>query len=895
MSSVCETGGPTICNMKLFYSIRTFLIIALVLPFLGVHASHAEELKRIAIFPLEIYSQSDVTTLETSMTKNFLIEVLKTRRFYVIDTKSFSSLIEGKQLSLESIWSVGDTIKADLIVTGSLTRLGNTISADVSTYDVKKRNVTTGIFAYGTGVESIGKISATLVEKIMRVNFQELGIEDISVSGNQKIEDSAILNVIKSEKGGLVSSRILSDDIKAIYKMGYFSDVQVTISEGAKGKLLTYNVEEKPLISDIAIQGNDDIDEEEINNILTIKTRQVLNLDKIKTDVEKIKALYRDKGYLNATVEYTVEKTGTKGARVVFTIAEYKKLLIEKIDFDGNKAFTDDDLKDIMEVSEAGLFHFLSDSGVLKRDKLREDINKLNVFYLNHGYINARVGEPEIKHDEKGIYIIIPITEGKQFKVGTVAIAGDMLTTPRNELLEKLKINKKDYFDRDSIMKDLDFLADSCTNAGYAYANVTPKTTPREKEGKVDVVYHIEKGNKIYFNRIIIAGNTKTRDKVIRRGLSIGEGDLYSGENLRKSYMKLTNLRYFEEINFETEKGAKENFTDVTIHVKEKPTGLFSIGAGYSAQDNAILMAQISQQNLFGRGQTLSLNAFLGSKTTNYELSFVEPWLFDRPLWSKYDAWNMEREYDSYDLDTTGVRMTLGHPLFESVKGYIGYEYTMDDVKDVDDTASTYIKDQEGETITSGVTVTVTRDTTNDWMFPSQGSKNSVSVRHTGTIFQGDNSFTKYMGTSSWYVPLPLDNVFALRGRIGYLQANEGKKLPIYERFVLGGIRSLRGLKDVGPVDPETGDVIGGTTMLNFSAEVIFPLIKDAGMKGVVFYDMGNAWDSGYYLDDMRKTAGVGVRWYSPIGPLRLEWGYVLDRKEGESPYKWEFTIGMMM
>lgn len=881
--------------MKLLSSIRTFFFIIFAFALVGVHGSHAEELKRIAIFPFEIYSQTDAATLEKSITKNLTGEVLKTRRFYVIDTKSFSSLIDGRQLSSELIWHVGDTVDADLVVTGSLTRLGNTISADVSTYDVKKRHVVTGIFAYGTGVESIGKISATLVEKIMKVNFQELGIAEIGVTGNKKIEDSAILNVIKSEKGTLVSGKTLSEDIKAIYKMGYFSDVQVKITEGDTGKILTYIVEEKPLISDIIIQGNDDIDEDDIRNVLTIKTRQVLNLDKIKSDVENIKTLYHDKGYLNAIVEYNVEKAGTRGVQVVLTIEERKKLLIEKIAFRGNKAFTDDDLKDIMEVSEAGFFHFFSDSGVLKRDVLREDVNKLNVFYLNHGYINARVGEPEIQHDEKGIYITIPITEGKQFRVGTVEITGDTLSTPKDELVEKLKINKKDFFDRDSIMKDLEFLTEACKNEGYAYANVSPRTTPREKEEKVDIVYHIAKGNKIYFNRINIAGNTKTRDKVIRRALSIDEGDLYSGENLRKSYMKLMNLRYFEEINFETEKAAKENYTDVTIHVKEKPTGLVSVGAGYSAVDNAVFMAQVSQQNLFGRGQTLSLRAYFGSKTTNYELSFIEPWLFDRPLWSKYDAWNMEREYDSYDLDTKGLRMTFGHLLFEKVKGYIGYEYTIDNVMHVEDDASRYIREQEGETTTSGVTLTISRDSTNDWMFPSEGSLNSVSIRHVGTIFQGDNSFTKYTGNSSWYFPLPFDYVFALRGRIGYLQAHEGKKLPIYERYVLGGIRSLRGLEDVGPIDPETGDVIGGNTMLVLNAEVIFPLIKDAGMKGVVFYDMGNAWDNGYYLDDMRKTAGLGVRWYSPIGPLRLEWGYVLDRKQGESAYKWEFTIGMMM
>jgi outer membrane protein insertion porin family len=333
---------------------------------------------------------------------------------------------------------------------------------------------------------------------------------------------------------------------------------------------------------------------------------------------------------------------------------------------------------------------------------------------------------------------------------------------------------------------------------------------------------------------------------------------------------------------------------DNDIHVSEKPTGMVSVGAGYSATENVLFMAQVAQQNLFGRGQTLSLAAYMGSTTTSYELSFVEPWLFDIPLWSKTQLWDMERDYDSYDVDTQGFGTTLGYPLFEQVKGYVGYRLSTDTVKNIESNASSYIRKQEGTLTSSGVTLSLERDTTNDIMFPSEGSKNRASVEHTGMIFQGDASFTKYTASSSWYFPLPLDNVFGLRGRIGYIQPNEGKEIPVYERFYLGGINSVRGLRDVGPMD-EAGDPMGGETMLSFNTEVIFPLIKDAGIKGVVFFDTGNAWNDGYHLGDMRKTAGTGVRWYSPIGPLRLEWGYVLDRKTGEAASRWEFTMGMFM
>jgi outer membrane protein insertion porin family len=549
----------------------------------------------------------------------------------------------------------------------------------------------------------------------------------------------------------------------------------------------------------------------------------------------------------------------------------------------------------MMTTNEKGLFYFITDSGILKKDQLKQDVGKINAFYLNNGFINAQVGEPVIIPDRDGITIKIPVSEGKQFRVGKVAISGDELTTPRADLLAKLQIRKKDFFDREAIMKDMDLLTQECNDEGFANADVSPRTEPQEATQTVDVTYQIAKAKLVYFNRINITGNTKTRDKVIRRELSVVEGDLYNRTNLKNSYMALNRLRYFEEIDFQAEKGPNETLTDVNIRVKEKATGMFSVGAGYSALDHAVISAQVSQQNLFGRGQTLSLKASLGSSTQLYDLAFIEPWLFDMPLWSKFNLWNLYREYDSYNLDSKGFGATFGYPLWKDVTGYIGYRLSIDNVRDINDLASYYVKKQAGQLTSSGVTLTLTKDTTDDTLLPTKGWRNSISVDYTGGPLMGDVSFTRYGASSFWFHPLPLDTVFGIRSRIGYMNGNEGKEVPIFERYYLGGINSLRGLRSVGPTDPATGDVIGGLTMLNFNVEYLFPLIKNAGMKGVVFFDTGNTWESGYQLGDMRKTAGVGIRWYSPIGPLRLEWGYVLDPKENEAASRWEFAIGMFM
>jgi outer membrane protein insertion porin family len=435
-------------------------------------------------------------------------------------------------------------------------------------------------------------------------------------------------------------------------------------------------------------------------------------------------------------------------------------------------------------------------------------------------------------------------------------------------------------------------------NDGYAYAEINPKTVTKDAEQKVDITYDIKKGSLVYFNRINVTGNTKTRDKVIRRQLDFTEGDLYNSDKLKSSYAKLNRLRYFEEVNFQTAKGPEENLTDINIGVKERPTGMFSIGAGYSGQDGAMLMAQISQQNLFGRGQSLTLQGALGTESSTIDLSFTEPYLFDLPLWMKADVWKMTREYDSYNLDSTGFGVTFGYPIWEKVIGYVGYKLASNDVTDVLSTASQTIKDQEGTTTQSGILTSLGRDTTDDSIFPTTGSRNRLAADFYGGPFGGDVSLAKYNTSSTFFFKVPPFNedlVFSPRVRLGYIQPFEGKEIPVYERYVLGGINSIRGLKDVGPRDPVTGDVLGGTTMLLFNFELVFPLVKNAGMKGVVFFDTGNAWNYEYDLGDMRKTCGAGIRWYSPIGPLRLEWGYVLDRQDGEPAYRWDFTIGWFM
>ena len=683
-----------------------------------------------------------VAAIKESLYKNLVEELKKEKLVQIIPADAFlqSNLKMDEKQAIKN----GKSLGADFVIIGSLTQLGETLSVDAKIIDVTNANILSTASVQGKGLANMGAIAAQLKTEILIRTGLVQKIARIEIKGNRKIEASAIIAQIKSKAGNNFFEAEIAADIKTIFKMGFFLDVTAEATSTPEGKVITFIVQEKGLISEIRINGNKALSKDDIQEVLTIKTRQSLNQEKIKEDVEKIKTLYDNKGYYNVEINDKVEQDGEKDFRVIFNIKENDKLYIKSITFEGNEAYSSKELKKMMSTSEHGIFSFITDSGLLKRDQLKQDIGKLSAYYFNNGFINSQVGEPEITIDKKGIYIKIKIKEGKRFKVDKVEISGDLLEKPKAELLKFLKTKKGDNYNREAIMRDIDFLTQTCNDEGYANADINPKINTRENEQLVDVDFQITKGELVYINHINIAGNTITRDKVIRRQLEVVEGDLYSSSKLRSSYANLNKLRYFEEVDFQTEKGPDKSKMDINIRVKEKSTGMFMVGAGYSSVDQAVIMGQITQQNFLGYGQILSLKASLGSTTNNIDLSFTEPWLFDLPLWSQVNIWKYKKDYDSYSLDSRGAGLTLGYPLWEKIVGYVGYKLTSDDISDVSASAPYQIIDQEGQLITSAVTLSLIRDTTNDYIFPSKGTKANISVTHAGGPLQGDANYTQY-------------------------------------------------------------------------------------------------------------------------------------------------------
>ena len=874
-----------------FKTVRLFFVVLLLL--LAAEA-RADAPKKICILPFEVHALSGSAELQASVYNSLLTEF---RREKKVDVKTPADFEPGGPVpNRQEAEAAGKALGADYVVFGSVMQFGETLNIDAQIIDVAGEKILPAVSVQG-------KEAAALAAALKREILDRAGLLDkiarVEIAGNRKIGADAVRQKLKSKPGNPLDEEDISDDIKTIFKMGYFLDVSADVATEAAGKVLTFSVVEKGLISEIRLVGNKKVDKDDILEAMSVKVRQSVNPENIKQDLQKIKALYDTKGYYNAEITDRLEKDGEKDFVLILDIKENDRVYIRSITFEGNETLTTKELVGMMATNERTLLGFITDTGILQSQQIKQDVQRLTAFYFNNGFVNAQIGEPVITHDEKGIYIKIAVREGKRFKIGKVEISGDYLEKTRADLYAQLKTKTGSHYSREAIMKDMEMITTTANDEGYANADVNPQVSTHEKEQLVDLNFFLKKGELVHIARIGISGNTTTRDKVIRRSLFIVEGDLYSSTKLKKSYENLNQLRYFEEVDIQTDK-APDNQMDINIRVKEKNTGMFMIGAGYSAVDQAVIMAQIVQQNFLGYGQTMSLKASLGSKTNNYELSFTEPFLFDLPLWFKADVWKYTKEYDSYTLDTKGVGATVGHPLFWKIFGYVGYKFSVDNIQDINyATASYYIKAQEGERTTSAISFTLSLDTTNDIMFPSKGVKTSASVQYAGMPLGGNTKFIKYAASATGFTPLFWDMVFSLKGQIGYLQNNDDSddKIPIYERYVLGGINTLRGLRYVGPTNPGTSDVIGGTTMLTATAEVVFPLVKDAGIKGVVFYDTGNTWNGGYHLDDLRSTCGAGIRWYSPIGPLRLEYGYALDNKglNDDSKGRWEFTIGMFM
>ena len=800
-------------------------------------------------------------------------------------------------LGLKDILDIGKGLGADWVILGSLTQVGRKISLDLKVVDVTAVRPPFSIFMVEDDIDALPDAVERAATSIYNQITGVVQIDSIRVEGNRRIESEAILAVIESKKGEGLDQEKLDKDLRSVYKMGFFKDVNIEMEDGAAGRIVIFKVTEKPAIGQIVFKGNKAVKDADLSGEVGIKRYAILNLTEVKQSINRLKEYYRNNGYYNVKISERIEDLPNNEVSLIYDVEEGQKVYITKIQFVGNTKFDDDDLKDIMETSEKGFLSWITKSGLLDKKKLEFDIHKITSFYHNHGYIRAKAGEPEISYEkDTGLTVTIEIIEGHQFEVNSVKIEGDLIK-PEDDLIKTININKEKFFNREVLRKDTLSLKGIYADEGYAYAEVSPLVKEDDKNYLVDITYKITKNNKVRFERINITGNTVTRDKVIRRELKVYEGEYFSGEGLKKSAANLHRLGYFEDVEVQTKKGSRDDLMVLDVNVKERATGSFSLGSGYSSFEGIIGVFQISQRNLFGYGQKLMARAQLGSRRTDFDISFTEPWLFDKPLSAGVDVFKWEVEYDEFVKDSLGGQLTFGYPigLDDFTRGTIIYRYDDAEISDIRENASQIIKDLEGRNVTSSINLGIRRDSKDKPWNTTKGSVNALSFEYAGGFLAGDSSFNRYSALSAWFFPLPWHTVFLIQGRVGYVRKRSDGTLPVYEKFMLGGINTVRGYEyaTISPRDPETGDKIGGEKMWIYNLEYRFPVIKDQGVVGLVFFDAGNVFkETENFSREARRSIGIGARWYSPIGPLRIEYGHKLDRRTGESTGEVEFTVG---
>ena len=864
-------------------------IIMFLLISMGV--ANAQESKNVLIgisYPM-LHGAKDGEALQKTIVTALEEKIQKQGIKVAVEREIFRSDDQAKRVGTTKGW--------DYALWGAVTVLGDVMSVDLRLVPVKTGGTPLPVFSEAKGTKDLERAMGEIADKVSAKVFPQQMVAKVRVEGNERIGSDAIRSVIKTAEGQPFSPAKLQEDIKAIYNMGYFEDVRVDARDAPEGKEVVFKVRENPIVDVIEVRGNKDIDKKDILAAVQTKPHTVLKKKQLADDVQSILNLYHQKAHYEAKVDYTIEfPKDPRKAQVTFVIKEGNKFFIKKISFRGNKAFSERKLRSVMQTKEKSILFFWSkERGVLQHDVLEADVDRLTVFYHDNGFMDARVGTPKVEQKSDGFYIEVTIEEGPRYKVGSFKITGDPLDTKEN-IAKKIQTKVGEYFSREKVRKDIQYLTRLCLDQGYARAEVEPHVQKDPNKREANIELEVKKGVKVTIGRIEVSGNTKTKEKVIRRQFLITEGETFSATKIEDSEAKLKRLDYFEEIKVNPVDTESPDVMNINVNVKEKMTGHIGVGGGYSSDEGPFVGGEITQRNLFGRGEMLSLRAHLGGSVHRYMLSFVEPSVFDSYYFFATDIYDWLREYDDFTKDAQGFQLRTGRSFGNWSKFTVGYIFENTNITDVSENASSIIKNQKGRHVKSSVILAAERDSTDHPFLPTKGSIVRVSVEESSSYLGSETDFTKYEIAAGKYFPIFWKIVWLVKGEMGWINKTGDKDILISDRFFLGGINSVRSYDwgDLSPKDPATGDKIGGTKYGLFNTEIIFPIVEEINLKGVVFFDAGNAFPEGESIDIYKFKMGVGggLRWASPLGPLRIEWAYNPDPGPGDSRSRWQFSMG---
>ncbi|WP_331112339.1 outer membrane protein assembly factor BamA [Archangium sp.] len=747
---------------------------------------------------------------------------------------------------------------------------------------------------------------------------QEGQVVDIRVEGNRRVEAEAVRRALKTKVGEAFDEARTADDLRAVWALGYFTDVQLLAQRLPNGGVVyVVRVQERPSIRSVKLAGNEELSQEDLKEAIEVKPLTILDMDVVRRTQKKIQEKYVDKGYFLAEVGHKIVPVEGGQIDVVFEIDENSKVMVKEIVFLGAEKVPASRLKDVMITKEGGYLSFITGEGTYREEAFQRDLAVIQATYYDEGFINVRVDKPTVSlsADKRYIYITIKLTEGERFDIGKIDFAGD-LVVPKEELAKLMTSGSGQHFSRSQLGQDIQSLTDVYYDRGYAYANINPVTAVNAETKTVDLTFEVQQGPQVTIERIDIVGNTKTRDKVIRREVRVYEGELYNGTGVRRSKERVTALGFFETVEVTQKPGSREDTIVVQVEVKEKATGTFQVGLGFSNVENFIFTAQVSQNNFLGWGQSVSASAQISSLRSLVQLSFFDPYFLDTNFLLSADFFRVDAEYTGFIRRSTGGSVSLGYQIIEDVLVNVGYSQEHVNVEAAQNLGGVLLANRFLSGVTSSVRLSLTYDKRNNRLFPSKGFIHYGSVEYAPPFLGIGGSpflFTRYTAYSRLYFPLPLGAVFKTNATVGYIQQLGSNPLPISELYYLGGINSVRGylLRSISPtlLAPRSGSPeasidrldVGGNKQLILNVELEFPVFEKAGIRGVVFYDAGNAYATNerFFEDKQDKVAlglfhsvGFGFRWFSPVGPLRFEWGIPLSKRPEDLPILFEFTIG---
>lgn len=726
-------------------------------------------------------------------------------------------------------------------------------------------------------------------------------ITEVEVVGNSRVSQNVILGHVKVRAGDRVGDvRLLADrDLKELWRTGKFQDVSFAVVplEGNTVRLQV-RVQERPLIRTLSVDGNRGLGTAELLDKSGLKVGQPYDVSTAAAAAEKISAHYKEKEYFQAQVTPRAEP-GPDGVALVFQVLEGMKVKVVKIKVTGAQAFSEGKIKGFMETKEAGWFV----GGIYKEETFKTDLKKVLLEYAREGYAKATlfgytlqdldahlpaVLQKALALDaaSKEMTISLEVSEGRQYKLGQVEIKGNIIYS-EEELAGRTQLRSGSLFNRVQFETDLQQIRMAYAEKGYIFSDISPELTFNDDAGRVDAVIWIKENTIARIERVDIRGNTITKDKVIRRELTLAIGEPFDTRQIQRSREKIMNLGFFQDVKVTTEPGSTPAEQVLVLEVEERQTGTISLGAGYSSVDKLMGYLQLSQANLFGNGQSVSLQWELGTLRQSYQMSFTEPWLFDAPVSFGVDVWNIykARSWNGqlYNLLSQGGDLRLGRRFDAFQTGYLTYKLESEEYSNVDDKLiSTY---PEKRSDTSSITPAYTYDSRDNIFDATQGMLQRLSVEIAGGPLGGDNNYFRYLFDTGYYIPLVGPFVLALHGGFGYVQPYEysvtgSQPIPLAKRFRVGGTDTVRGYNE-GSLSSASGGILKAVG----NAEIHFPIIGP--LKGVTFFDVGNSWDDIPHLDDIAlyKGTGVGIRLTVPgtVILIRFDFGYPLVFKGDES------------